>query len=77
MTEESKKTVFIIAKNLGNGNGKMDDSIEEILLALAQIDVIASFSKQVYPGGEDLITITGPEQVMAGLKKLLKGQIIA
>ncbi|MFC1598945.1 hypothetical protein ACFL2U_02995 [Patescibacteria group bacterium] len=76
MTEDNKKTVFIIAKNLGNGNGKMEDSIEEILLALAPLDLKSSFSKQVYPGGEDLITITGPAEVIAGLKKLLKGQII-
>jgi len=77
MTEEETKVLFIISKNLGNGNGKIDSSIEEILLALAPLEVKVSFSKQAYPGGEDLITLSGPDQVINSLKKLLKGQIIA
>ncbi len=75
--DEGKKTVFKVGKSLSNGNGGMDNTIEIIALALKPHGVKVSVSKDAYGDGRDLLTFTGPPEVIKGLKRLFDAQTIS
>jgi hypothetical protein len=74
--EEDRMTVFKVGKNLSNGNGGMNPTIETVALALKAQGVEVSISKGVYGDGRDLLTFTGPTEVIKGLKVLFKAQTV-
>jgi hypothetical protein len=72
-----EKVLYIIGKDLSDGNGGMQSGIQVMAEALAEKGVKITCRRNPYADGRDLLTIVGPAEFVKGLQSFASSQVKA